>query len=296
MTEPLKLLLDQDLAIVKNSQFTQSHFRILTEIVNYSTQLFGRCWATADKTPDVHSAPFLVFRHIIEMADASTILIERSCFVPIALHARSALEGLFSLRFILQDDYKIRSLAWLREYAEERISMYKKYDPECAEHKPLKDAFERDELVSTIPGNLIADSTGPVKRMQGVLDADIFKKFRPPFPKELRWYSKCDEEIRNLKQLASAVKMNAHYEAYYGTLSRYSHAKDAESGIMYIEHKGQTFRRLRQKDVTPVDLMRMFAIQAVQVMTNFYRPEEMSAFRKWYKFEVMPLTKSKAGD
>lgn len=83
-TEPLKKLLDRDLRKVESNNSIEISCQILQEIVNYGTNVFGRC--ESGKRPENiknipeegHLAILLLYLHVIEMIDAIEVCISQS--------------------------------------------------------------------------------------------------------------------------------------------------------------------------------------------------------------------------
>jgi len=116
--KPIESLLNRDLSQVSAKKIIDISSPLLKELVNYSTNVFGRCQALATGNKDEDLSIFMLFLHIIEMTDAVEILISKCCPVPAQILLRSSFEAYLSIEYILEKEklYAQRSLSLLVVY------------------------------------------------------------------------------------------------------------------------------------------------------------------------------------
>ena len=115
-SQAFKGLLDTDL--VRQFQNEPHYIKILDvmeKLVNYSSNLFARCFKSIEKDDLAASIVLLNFRNMIELADAIHILARECSVSPASILLRSLFESLLNVEYILQDDehYKARAMGYL---------------------------------------------------------------------------------------------------------------------------------------------------------------------------------------
>ncbi len=107
-TEPLKKLLDRDLRKVEAKNLIEISCQILKEIVNYGTNVFGRCESgrrpeNIKNIPEEgHIAILLLYLHVIEMIDGIEVLLSQSVVIPSQTQLRSAFEAFLQLEWLVK--------------------------------------------------------------------------------------------------------------------------------------------------------------------------------------------------
>src|SRR3972149_1714156 len=97
-TEPLRIVLDRDLAIAKAREIIDVVSPLLRELVNHGTSVFRRCQTEPrgdDREEDV--PPLFLYYHILEMSDGIETLCASSCVNSAVPLVRSNFEALMQL-------------------------------------------------------------------------------------------------------------------------------------------------------------------------------------------------------
>src|SRR5437867_3977639 len=103
-TEPLDDLLSRELAKEDATQINSIASPLLIELVNYATQMIGRCAPLCSRESSQDIPLILLYRHLTEMVDGVQVLLADSSPVPAFLLVRSAFEALLAMDYILEAD------------------------------------------------------------------------------------------------------------------------------------------------------------------------------------------------
>src|SRR5689334_11860614 len=118
-TEEFRPLLDREEAINRAKPLIDAAAPLLTELVNHASLAFRRCSVASDNVGGENEdlAPFILYRHTIELIDGIDVLVRSSCVDASVPVLRAALEASLSLDYIMRADYVRRSLSWTCAYA-----------------------------------------------------------------------------------------------------------------------------------------------------------------------------------
>jgi hypothetical protein len=289
-TDSFKPVLDRDLSRVAARQVIDIISPLLQEVVNHATWAFRRFQTGSSGEVSVDLAPFLLFHHVIEMTDGVEVLLSNSCVAAAIPTLRSAFEGRLSLEYMLEDDYRNRSLAWLCVYSHEKMRTYALVDPTTSGGIDFGKAWvlENKDAAPSHP-----DAPKGIANLQSFLA----EPYMVPIEKEYQrvkkgsrgaphWYSLFGGPA-NLRKLAEQLERVTEYDALYRIWSRVAHAGDASS-IAAASH-GDTFHRIRYPaDINLIAVLAFeFMIQATKLMSEKFRPEAAS-ISTWYQEEVKP--------
>jgi hypothetical protein len=291
-TEPFRKLLDRDLAKVTAKPIIDVASPLLIEVINHATMAYQRCHVSAGRDSSTgatseHFAPLMLYQHMIEMADGLESLISSSCSGPALLILRTMLEALLSLDYMLQEDYRKRSLSWLCSCIHKRIEAYELLDPTTDRGRELKKTLEK-EGNSSVTGFSLSEN---VQGLQRVLVGDLAviedeyqrqKKSRRRTP---HWYSLFDGPT-DLRGLAVAVSRASFYDLLYRSWSSVMHATDASRFLSQTSDGAAAFQQIRYpenlKDYTWLAVN--FVVISTGMMIQKFRPGENLS--PWYNTEV----------
>lgn len=296
MAEPFHKILDRDLAKVTAKDLIDVASPLLVEVVNHATLAFQRCQVSIGQGPDAeqgkdegqHVAPFILYRHIIEITDSVEVLISNACSEPTVPLLRGILEALLSLDYMLKEDYTRRSLCWLCSYVHKRIEAYELLDPSTTRGQRFKTILE-DEGDMAVPDLGLSANADKMRRMLtsdlSSIEAEYQNQKRLQRKSIPNWYSLYGGP-KNLYELAVHIGKGGYYETLYRGWSSMLHATDA-SRYLTTTTKGQAgFHPIRYpaslKDYAW--LAGSFLMMATSLMIQKFRPgEDLS---RWYKAEV----------
>ena len=179
-TEPLQRLLDRDLQRVGAHPLIQVACPLLREIVNYGTNVFGRCEANTqharvENIPgEGHLAILLLYLHIVEMIDAIEVMLAQSVAVPSLLQLRSTFEAFLQLEWILKDDTLRRVYAYLVYDIRNRLKIYQSSDSSSEEGKRYKAMITKDKWASSMPFPQVPDLDARIQNLEALLTEPHF--------------------------------------------------------------------------------------------------------------------------
>lgn len=205
----------------------------LTKIVNDATIAIYKCQLSiggdqaameAGKRGE-HIAPFVLYQHIIAMADGVAVLIsqDRSAGSMVPL-LRSMFEAVLFLEYILEGNYEERSLSWFCSYIHKSIERYELIDPSTPKGKELlKTLGEEGTLDSFHPDPAPGTVVEKLNRVLVNELSEVEKKYK----KGKDWYSSLDNGPSNIRELARHLHKMGHYLLLYRHWSSTIHASDA---------------------------------------------------------------------
>jgi len=291
-TEPLKQILDRDMAIVNAKHIIEVASPLLKETVNYATNLLGRCHT--EIAPDNY-ADFAVphlYLHLIEMTDSIEVLISSSCTNGALPLLRSSFESFLSIQFILEKDYTQRALSWALSYLYDKLKELDQYNMSTKRGREFDNDWDKE--MNLVPKYNFSQEyiKSKIIGINKLISEDIFhdlNKERKRLKKELKhwpkWYQLYDGP-QDLRKLASALGFTVYYDVLYKYWSSIIHAQDISRFFKNDKNGELYFIRLRDSSE-----MSLVASLAISLMTGAtikiaekYRPGEETW--KWYLSEI----------
>jgi len=262
---------------------------VLEEAVNFGSQVFKWCNESLEGNADKEVPLILLFRHVLELLDAVSILIKESSAEPCKLQLRSLFEALLSINYLLEEDRKERAYAFLVCHAFREIKTYKKFDPNTQQGKQF-----RGVLKGSILDDLDFGGRYDLEKMAN-RKKELFKKegykeaykeldtLRENGRKNPNWYEFYDGP-RDLEQLAIHLNKREYYEIFYRYWSNYVHATDIISGNLGKSDEGTYLMSIRQpfEAQSIVSLSLTMVLEVYRIMINHYVPLNMVYYQNWY--------------
>ena len=289
-TDPLESILHRTLSVAQAAPIIEVASPLLQELSNFGSNALIRCATSTKGGENEDVAAMSLYRHILEMTDATEVLLSSSCAYPAIPLIRSSFEALISLDYILKDGmtYVTRSLSWLVGYVNQRIQMYELLDPSTVRGQSFEQAISTDYLVQPIPLPPKADIDSAIANLRSLLASPQFAAIDQDFqnlqqPKV--WY-RLYGGPNNLHDLAHRVGRAALYDFLYRHWSRVAHAQDFGPFITATSSGRTTIRPIR--DPSEMKNSANFAatifLVATIAMLNKFRPGE--DFSTWYERDV----------
>jgi len=293
-TKPPKKLLDRDLFKAFARERIDIATPLLQEVVNHGLAAFARCSHTA-KDGDEKLAILMPYLHLLEMIDGVHILVADAAPDPAQLQLRSAFEALLTIEYITRDDTMRRAHAYLVADIHRRLAKLREMVPGTEAWKRARKRMEADAVGRTLRLEGIVDAKAGIEKLEGLLQKPHGRAANAAYQRAKKkrkgrpaWYELYGGPT-SLELLATHLKRPAQYDILYRPWSETSHAGDAIYRKLTKAKGGapavRQLRDLSQFD-TIVSLAVTFVLNATIRVLNFYRPEEMPAFHRWYTREV----------
>lgn len=232
----LEGILDREVAIAEAKELIDKWSPYLMELVNYASNLLGRCEKSMKDVKGTPSSLIHLYRHVIQMADGIQVLGSKACFDAAIPSLRSLWEGTISIEYMLKDDFEDRSTAWLACSHLEQRRYWDSLDLSSQGGVETEELRLKDEYLRNCDlGNNDQEDVGRmVRRYDMVLQKPKFKLVLSKLPKraqrEKKWYA-VNEGPMSIKGLAEDLHRFIDYRHLYSYFSSVSHAKDASRTI-----------------------------------------------------------------
>jgi len=240
--QPLRGILDRDLATAETNELSVKYSPYLQELVNYSTNLLARCEQSLGGIPGSPVSLIHLYYHAIQMTDGIEVLARSCCFASAIPLERSLLETALSIDFILQEDFANRSTAWLvasylDRFAQINAAILSTPQNEQLLKKIAKDRFPDTSFFYRIDQSALQKQTDT---LSGILSKTKFATIAALFKgknKLTRWYQ-INDGPRNLEQMAERLGRTSEYVFLYKQASELAHACDSERMLQQVDGVG----------------------------------------------------------
>ncbi|PWK13337.1 hypothetical protein C7459_1073 [Tumebacillus permanentifrigoris] len=255
---------------------------VLESCVNYGTHIFS---SLMEKGVDEYfeTIPPLFYRHILEMTDATQVLLHQGVADPTDVLLRSAFEAFLGLEFITTKNTELRCKSYIVADTVSELKIYRSDD--------YRDIVGSDSILDSEIKSKQAGLESP--RYHSVykeyLRTKKANKNRPP-----NWYSLFDGP-KNLSSLSKELDRYDWYSALYSSFSQVSHASNILRKIWSDPNTGHLeIRGLRsvQKLNTNIELTIGFIVEASLLILENYFPDQSPNFKQWYLKEIHEFRQS----
>jgi len=273
------------------------HFSdLIEEVVNFGLQVFGWCVDKATKG-DENAVAFLMYRNIIEIIDATSVLVRHSCSEPCKIFLRSLFESFLNFNYLFEKDFNSRGMDFLVCHRHKEIISLGRFNPKDPLYAEYQDKKGRDIISKDIPQKPVPDIEERLESINKIFELPSYKesgieyeryksehKGRPP----KNWYS-----MRNgpnsIYQLADYLGFPAQYEILYRSWSGLVHGTDIiNEKLLMVEEGVAAFSQLRYPSDAPfvTQMAITFGLSAINIISNHYLPEKLNENADWYKREI----------
>lgn len=263
----------------------------LCEVVDFGSQII--VWDTNPQDKgEANIAPTMLFRHLLDLVDATSALIKQGSADPAKLLMRSLFEVVLQLEYLFEKDFNDRSLAYLIIDIINEIKQYKAMDPDSAEGVKVKELFDKEQKVKFKPANDLNRLHEVIKGKERMLKKEPFKEVYQEYQhlkkarkgKQTHWYSFFGGPT-DIRSLASYLKMESFYFLLYKKWSGSVHASDIRKGkVVQRDTQSVYIIQLRHsKDIqNVVSYCISFSIMAFNTFIKKRIPERLPTFKNWY--------------
>ena len=289
-TDPRQDVLYRELSQLQAKEKTAVISPLMQEVVNFATNAFVRCISYSESAENVDLAPFALHRHVMEMTDATEILLANGCPVAAIPLLRSSFEAVLFLEFIVEnpDLYERRSLTWLASYVRRRLASYESLLGSGPRSEDFLESIEQDKTIKEFPLPSRDIVEPAVDNLRQLLARDQFSEIMTEFDAAggfPNWFSLFGGPS-NLRELARHLHLHAQYDVLYRQWSLATHAQDFSPFLASSPDGGKGIRGLR--DVAPTKEVATFALvfllNATRLLLDKFHPGE--PWGNWYMREV----------
>jgi len=291
---PLTKLLDRHLPKAQNKEYLEYLDEILLDAVDRSTHAFGRCWSTVPSTL-VGQVPLVLYRHVIEMADAVHVLLLESASVPARLQLRSSFEALVYLEFMLEEDKEVRVFAFVASSYRWGLRYARRLKKGSGDRSVFLEETKKDDggdhqfSELSVPAEKVKEYVEFLESDPVRVGYDLFKRFKKRHGRWPRiWCEVVNADLGSLRDLALHLGRGADY-VMYDLWSRSVHP-DLLS-VHFLTPGGgrpQRLRKVRDGErigSTAIASMHLLRDATVSVLRDT-RPDEVIQFERAWEAEI----------
>lgn len=299
-TEPNRWL-NRDLADQGADKLVPLACPALREAINRATHVFEECQRSSSDVPDQDLPVMMTFLHLLEMADGVEILLSSGSAHPTKLLLRSMFEATLTIGYILKNNTKERSFAWLACRAHRHLSAYEVMSPKTQAGVVFRDESKNDESnvdLELLPQAQLDEAIDNIRQMlklenYSAAEAEfrrLSKKRKP------EWHSFYGGPT-TIRELAKEMQQLSAYQFLHKTWSDLTHAGDGGRWLTTTAKGQPAFHALRN----PADLLQAahlaisFLLTGMMTMVAKYSPS--NDLKRWYLADLqkqyMSLTEIK---
>jgi hypothetical protein len=248
---------------------------------------------------DENMPAMLMFRHIFELIDSVSILVRSSSIEPANIILRSLFESYMNFEYLLEKDFKSRSMDFLVCSRHREILKLRRFDPNDEMHAQYEALRARDKISKDIPPKPVPDVAERIEAINKVLELptyresnDGYERTRTVKGKAPKYWYNLHDGPRDACQLADSLDLPLQYDVLYRTWSELVHGTDILDGKITAEGPGLvSFSPLRVPSKAPfVTLMTVaFGLSTIRLFTQHYVPDKAKSNADWYHKEIEDL-------
>jgi len=278
--QSLKGVLDRDMAVAESRGLIDEWSPYLEELVNYASNLLGRCEKSLKGVSGTPSALIYLYYHVIQISDGVHVMCSKGCFAAAYPALRSLWEAVISIEYMLKSDFEDRSASWMacshldgKEYWELQDTTSRK-GQEVAERKQTDKYFSNCDLAEK-DQNVVQQQ---IEIYNTMLSRPKFSGIMSKLKKEAlrgkKWYS-INGGADSVRAMADDLNRLMEYIFLYSKYSAVSHAKDA-SRMLTIEPGVPSFAPIRSASfgLEVYSLTCSYLLEATLMISEKLRPFE----------------------
>lgn len=230
MTEPIKEILPREMhPEVKVKLLSMSN--LIDEFVNFGTHVMT--WIIhSSKGSDAQLPLTMFFRDMLEKADSISSLIKMSNVEPSKIILRSVFEISLYIKYLLDDNFEDRSMAFLVCNAKRKIRTYKAFDKNDPAYKTTIKLLEQDELLDPSFLENFPSLEKPITNQYEILKLPHYQRITNEYERTKKgdkrtpnWY-RLFNGPRNIQELAKKVNIPFLYVILYRKWSESVHGTE----------------------------------------------------------------------
>ncbi|MCH8558953.1 MAG: DUF5677 domain-containing protein [Balneolia bacterium] len=279
--KPLKSILDREMGVIQSNLLHSNLINTSEDVVNYGLNLIIKSYnqSNYELLDSILILNFL--KNIVSLLDSLCELSKRGCHLTAPYLARGIIENTFYLFWILKSDSTKRAEYFYVFQLIEELSTASRVGQNPSYYHDL---FEKSGLTRTEDFSKISPSANErVSEIKNHLEnhfSDLYRKFQAEKP--AKWYS-FNNGPKSLKELASEIGSDSHYEIFYRDFSKVIHSADLKYNLE-ISSKGGRIIPIRDSIQLGEMLHKSlsFTFKSYLKIIHKYIPFELENFRKIY--------------
>lgn len=290
-SEPLRTLFDPERWIVQIKQDYTTGLKVVDDVVNYGTNLIGRCFESSAKSiTDIVIIGYFV-KQTVTLLDAIRVLIENACPKASIVQLRALIELTFYLEWILLEDTDHRAKLYFVWQERKQLHWAKVLRSGTVEnekhHAYMKDSPLDKFTLESAPDRL----DGRIKMHEEMLGStelrstnEEFEKLRGDRERDVAWY--VPGGVQSVRDMAAILRREWEYITIYSMYSQTVHSQSFETQVSVDDGKVVLEPIRDNKYVATVlsnSLSYAFGVQ--QDALKRYRPSEVNHYVEKYRNE-----------
>jgi hypothetical protein len=232
-------ILNREDAVSSVKELTDKYSPYLQELVNYSTQLLARCEKSLRDVKGTPTSLINLYYHAIRVTDGIEVLAANACCAAAAPLHRSLLETSLSIEYMLENDFNVRSTAWMVASFLQQRRFLESLDYSSKRGQQLLNMIAVDKVIGP-RFSFHADSNQLEEQLRRI-DQQLKKPKFAPVVEQLqgkerikKWYE-INDGPSDLYKLARLLGRPLEYELSYRRDSEILHACDSESLLSQVD-------------------------------------------------------------
>lgn len=242
MTKPVEDLLPLPMEPEAEPYITL-YYDALHELVCFGTHILS--WnlelgkGKIGKRNETDMAVPLLFRHIIELLDATSVQVKMGVIVPCKVQLRAMLEAYLSLEYLLEKDRERRATCFLLVDHYRKLNLHRRLSPNTREGTVF--AQEIKEFGLHLPNFVpIKEAEQVVKDIESLVASPIYQEARKEYLSktnqnrsnlDVKWYTLFNGP-NSIIWLAKRLRKYDLYEFFYRSWSNQTHATDLSTKVL----------------------------------------------------------------
>ncbi len=264
------------------SQNADSIREVIEFEVDYGTHVFKRLAGKSDCTKS--GVANLIYRHILDLHDAVSILLGRDSDDPALVLIRAQFEAMLALFHVITDTSDKYARSYMFDKLLDELSACEEVI-NSVERESVPDSNSVDFVVYRVHKQYYeqakADKDKLLVRMADDFYSDVSaarSKLKSKYP---NWFSLFDgpDRIRGLAEVHGQI---VAYDSLYGSFSRYAHGKSAMNFIDKVDGHGviKSLRSGRSSAEMAINAHTYFC-KATELVIENLLPDQLQQFYAW---------------
>lgn len=239
----------------------------------------------------------MFLRNFLETIDAISILVKHSSIEPCNAQLRIALETIFQIEYLLQQNQEQRALAFLVWNSKEQQKWVERCDGYSPRYLDLVKKFANDKFLNHSKPSVLPINDVLKERSRNFLALPQYRPIVAEYERTIQlgnknptWYALFNGP-RNIEGLAKAVQMEATYEVLYRSWSKSSHGQDILQGKLSASAKDESGKSTGLIDGirSPKNAQQVtsycfnIGVPLYQTYVKHRIPDKLNELTTWYK-------------